>query len=108
MITKIYTTGNYITVADVETITGLSKNVLLRKAREVNGEKYYAVINLPGRSPSNLIPFSDLRKEDDSPYTEQEWEDFMTQETGQSELNVMSEGEYTALTEKENRLYFTF
>jgi hypothetical protein len=108
MKTNIYVTGNYITVSDIDTLTGLAKNVLFQMVREIDGEKYYSVLNLPGRAPNNLIPFSDIRKQDDSAYTEQEWETFITEETGKSELNVMPEASYNAIENKENKLYFTY
>lgn len=107
--TKLYVTGPYLIVNNgVEELTGLSKNVIIKKVRETADETYYSIINLPGMLPSNLVPLSKLTDEAGLPYTEATLWTFAIEQTGHSEIDVISQEDYRNLENVESKLYFTY
>ena len=107
--TKIYVTGPYLIVDNgVEALTGLAKNVIIKKVRETADDIYYSIINLPGMLPSNLVPLSKLTNKDEVPYSEESLWTFAVEQTGHSEVDVISDAVYQAIENPESKLYFTY
>lgn len=82
MALKIYTKDNYffIVEADNKIREGHSRNVLVRKKN--TDSTIYFIDNVNGWRPHVEILLTDIQKENGDPYTEQEWIDFYTLNTG--------------------------
>ncbi len=78
---KIYTEGNYFIIASAdETFYGHKKEVLVDKNNK--NRTFYRIFNVKDWKNSTSLNISDIFKKDGSPYTQNEWETFYTDNTG--------------------------
>lgn len=83
---RIYKKGNYIFIDDETSgvrAEGLSKDVLVRVKQIDSNDFHFTNVN-SFDAGTNGINISEIKKEDGSPYTRQEFEDFYTSATGSS------------------------
>lgn len=78
---KIYKKSNYIVIEDNDTIYyGLSKNIEVDKSNKKRPE--YRFFNIRDWNEKKVLNISQIQKEDGIFYTEEEFDDFFTQKTG--------------------------
>ncbi|WP_439132427.1 hypothetical protein [Polaribacter sp.] len=77
---KIFRRNNYIVVTDENNVhyTGFAKNVLVNKTSESSTNFFFKGIE----KFSDIVPLANIKTEAGGAYTEQEWEDFYTLNTG--------------------------
>ena len=80
---KVYRKNNYIIIEDSstnKTYQGLCKRIGI--SNNIINDQHYDFTNLINHEGLNGVPLNNLLKEDNSPYTLNEWIDFYTENTG--------------------------